>query len=116
MIATRTLPSSRRPRSFELPLVLVIRSSVDELLADVQDALQNGEPRGCGEEVDRPLQTAPRREDEAGGDHDDALCTRTEPDVAAQPERLRLRANVRHEEGARDRGDREDHRRVVAGA
>jgi CDP-diacylglycerol--glycerol-3-phosphate 3-phosphatidyltransferase len=44
-----------------------------ELLADVQDALRHRDPGGRGEQVDRPLEPAPRREDEAAGDHDDAL-------------------------------------------
>src|SRR6185436_21072581 len=46
------------------------------------------------------------------GDHDDALRARADPDVAAEPERLRLRAGVRDEERAGDReggdGDREE--------
>src|SRR6266566_8362581 len=116
MSATRTLPSSGRARPFELPLASGIGSSINELLADVQDALENGEPRGRGEQVDRPLEAAPWREDETGGDHDDALGPRAETDVAAQPERLGLRANVGNEEGAGDRDDREDHRDVVSGA
>src|SRR4029077_14816241 len=100
MMATRTLPSSTRARPFELPLLVDMRSSKNQLLADVQDALQNRDPRGRGEKIDGPLEPAPRGEYEPGGDHDDAFGTRAEPDVAPQPERLRLRAHVRHEEGA----------------
>src|SRR5581483_6509085 len=100
MIATRTLPSSERLRPFDEPLVVDMRTSVNQLLANVQDALDDRDPRGRGQEVDRPGETAPRSEDEARGDHDDALRARAEPDVAAQAERLRLRAHVRHEEGA----------------
>src|SRR5689334_23069429 len=105
MIATRTLPSSTRL------LLLAIRSSINELLANVQDALDDRDPGGRGQEVDRPLEPAPRREHEAGRDHDDALRAGAQPDVAAEAERLRLRPHVGHEEGARDRGDREDDRR-----
>ena len=91
-------------------------SSKNQLLADVQDALEHRDPRGHGEQIDRPLEPAPRREHEAGRDHDDALGARAEPDVAAEPERLSLRANVRHEEGAGDCDDREDDGDVVSGA
>src|SRR5690348_13619318 len=115
MIATRTLPSSTRARPFELPLV-AIHASVNELLANVQDALHHREPRGRCEEVDRPLQPAPGCEDETRRDDDDALRTRAEADVAAEAERLRLGPHVRHEERPRDRGDREHDRDVVAGA
>src|SRR5204863_5965435 len=73
MSATRTLPSSWRARPFQLPLASDIRSSVNELLADVQDSLENCEPGGRAEQVDRPLEAPPRREDETGRDHDDAL-------------------------------------------
>src|SRR5260221_13727071 len=114
MMATRTLPSSWRVRSFELPLVVDMRSSKNQLLTDVQDALDNCDPRGCCEQIDRPLKAAPRREHEPACDDDDAFGTRAEPDIAAQPERLRLRANVRHGEGARDCGNGEDDRGVVA--
>src|SRR5258707_15446014 len=99
MIATRTLPSSRRACPFELlPLVAMCISSINELLADVQDALRHGEPRGRGQEVDRPLEPAPRCEDEAGRDHDDAFGPGAETDVAAQAERLRLGADIGNEE------------------
>src|SRR5690349_6775560 len=72
-IATRTLPSSSRARPFvELPLV-DIRASVKKLLADVQDALDDGEPGGRREDDDRPGQAAPGRKDQPRSDHDDAL-------------------------------------------
>src|SRR5579859_1391257 len=102
MMATRTLPFDSD-----------ISSSGVQLLADKQDALHNRDRRRGGEEIDRPLECAPRREDEPGGDDDDALGTRAEPDVAAQPERLCLRADVRHEERAGDRDDGEDRKSVV---
>src|SRR3981081_4439076 len=114
MMATRTLPSSWRVRPFELPLVVDMRSSKNQLLTDVQDALNNSHPRGRGEKIDGPLQAAPRREYKPCRDHDDTFGARAESDIAAQPERLRLRAHVRHEEGARDCGDREHDRDVVA--
>ena len=44
-----------------------------------------------GQQGDRPRQHAPRREHEAGGDHDDALGARADADVAAQAERLGAR-------------------------
>src|SRR5439155_16046864 len=103
MMATRTLPSSTRARPFDLPLVVDMGSSMNQLLADVQDALQNRDPRGRGEKINGPLEAAPRREYEPGRDHDDTFGARAEPDVAGEAERLRLRAHVRHEEGACDR-------------
>src|SRR6185437_5696394 len=109
MIATRTLPSSER----RLPLLLAIRSSMNELLANVQDALDDRDPGGRGQEIDRPLKPAPRAEHEAGRDHDDALGARAKTDVTAQAERLGLRADIRNEERAGDRHDREDDRGVV---
>src|SRR5579864_3525939 len=114
MIATRTLPSSRRAWPFELPLVDIGWSSVNQLFSHVQDALQNRDPGGGGEHDDRPLERAPGSEDEARGDDDDPLRAGAEADVAAQAERLRLRAGVRNEERAGDCRDREDDRRVVA--
>src|SRR3954469_15815766 len=111
MIATRTFPSSRRARPLVDPLV-DIRSSMNQLLADVQDALHHGDPRGCSQEVDRPLKPAPGREHEAGGEYDDALRAGADPDVAAQTERLRLCAHIRDEERAGDRDDCEDDRDV----
>src|SRR4051794_35084049 len=110
-MATRTLPSSSRARPFELPL-LAIRASRNELLADVQDALYDGEPRRCREQVDRPRKEAPRCEHEARGDHDDALRARAEAHVTAQPEGFGLRPHVRDEEGACDADDREHDRGV----
>src|SRR5207248_3606783 len=96
MMATRTLPFDSD-----------ISSSINQLLADMQDALQNGDRRRRGEEIDGPLECPPGREHEARGDDDDALGPRAEADVATQPQRLRLRADVRHEEGAGDCDDRE---------
>ena len=101
-------------RPFELPLLVDMRSSKNQLLTDVQDALDNRDPRGRCEKVDGPLQAAPGREHEPCRDHDDSFGARAEPHIAAQAERLRLRADVRHKEGARDCGDREHDRDVVA--
>src|SRR3954464_11225992 len=97
MIATRTLPSSSRA----LPLVVATGSS-GKLLADVQDALDDREPCRRGERDDRPRQTAPRREDEAGRDEHHALRARAQADVALQTERLGAGARVGDEEGAND--------------
>src|ERR1051326_6358188 len=85
-----------------------------QLTANAQDPLADGEPGGYGEEVDRPLEAAPRREDEPAGDHDHALGAAAEADVALQPEQLRLRAGVRDEEGAGHRGCGERDRDLVA--
>src|SRR4051812_23007888 len=80
----------------------------------MQDALHNGDPADRGNEVDRPLESSPRREHEAGRDHDDALGPGAETDVATETERFGLRADVGDEEGAGDRDDREERREVVA--
>src|SRR4051812_19717882 len=100
MIATRTLPSSERLRPFDEPLLVDIGSSMNQLLADMQDALDDRDPRGRGQEVDRPLEPAPRPEHEPGRDHDDALGARAETDVATKTERFGLGADVGDEEGA----------------
>src|SRR2546427_696322 len=69
MIATRTLAWS--PGA--LPSVETICGFLSvELRADVEDALEDGDPGGRGEQVDRPWQHAPGREDEPGRDHYDA--------------------------------------------
>ena len=65
-----------------------------------EDALRDREPRDRGEHVDRPLEQAPGGEAEADGDEHHALDPRAEADVAAQSDRLGLRARVRDEEGA----------------
>src|ERR1700751_6185382 len=104
MIATRTLPSSRRA----LPLFDATGSS-GKLLADVQDALADREPGRRGKRDDRPGQAAPPREDEAGGDEDDSLRSGAEPDVALQAERLGAGARVGDEKRADARPDREHH-------
>ena len=59
-----------------------------ELTPDEEDPLGDGDPREGGEEVDRPLEPAPGRDEQADPDQDDALDARAEPDVAAEPERL----------------------------
>src|SRR2546429_5697081 len=92
--ATRTLSCCR---SRPLPLDS-LTCCLHQLLADVQDALADGDPRGAREEHERPGQHAPRREDETPGDDDDAFGARPDPDVAAEAERLGLRARVRDEE------------------
>src|SRR5215831_11446297 len=73
---------------------------VAELAADAQHALEHRQPSGRGEEVDRPLQAAPRGEDETGRDHDHTLGPTAEADVALEPEQLGLGARVRDEERA----------------
>src|ERR1700758_3541943 len=100
MTATRTLP-------------LDSDIGASELLSDVEDALENRDPGGRGEHDDRPLETAPRSEDEPRRDDNHAPRAGAEPDVAAQAERLRLRARIRDEEGACDSCDREDDCGVV---
>ena len=60
-----------------------------ELAARAEDALQDCQPGGGGEEVDRVLQAAPRREGQPTRDHDDSLGAAAEADVALQPEQLR---------------------------
>src|SRR5581483_10263180 len=110
MIATRTLEGSPGALPFAEAIWGVL--SV-ELRADVQDALEHGDPRRRGEQVDRPRQDAPRREHEAGRDHDDALGAAADADVAAQAERLRARARVADEERAGERGERERERDLV---
>src|SRR5947199_125936 len=85
MSATRTLPSSWRARPFELPLASDIRSSVNELLADVQDSLENCEPGGRAEQVDRPLEAPPRREDRA--DDEDRRAEPVEKELVPALER-----------------------------
>src|SRR2546423_14418130 len=97
MIATRTLPSSR----CALPLVDATGSS-GKLLADVQDALDDREPRSRGKRDDRPRKAAPRREDEAGGYHHDALGARAPPRVAAPTPGLCAGARVGGEGRGRD--------------
>src|SRR5439155_11671935 len=93
--ATRTLPSSSRA----LPLVEAIHASrCEKLSTNVQDPLHDGHPGRCRQQVDRPRQHAPRGEDEAGGDDDDALRPRADADVAAEPERLGAGPRVADEE------------------
>src|SRR4051794_41789782 len=96
MIATRTLPSS----SLALPFVAATGSS-RKLLADVQDALDDREPGGRRQRDDRPGQAAPWREDETGGDEDDAPRARAQADGAAQTKRPRAGAGI----GKKERND-----------
>src|SRR5262249_29939123 len=109
MIATRTLPSSR----CALPLVDATGPS-GKLLSDMQDALDDREPRRRSEHDDRPRKPAPRREDETRGDEDDAFGARAQADVALQSERLGAGAGVRDEERAHHRGDGHDDCPVLA--
>src|SRR5262245_11207580 len=101
MIATRTL-SSLRTRPLDEPFGSDTSVFLQELTADVEDALDDRDPRGDREEHDRPWQHAPRREDETGGDDDDTLGTRADADVAAEAERFRAGSRVRDEERAGD--------------
>src|SRR5437773_7805291 len=102
MIATRTL-SSLRTWPFDEPFDSVTRTS-EKLGADVQHALDDGDPRRGGEEHDRPGEHAPGCEDETCGDDDHALGPRADADVAAEPERFGAGAGVRDEERAGDGG------------
>src|SRR5205823_5269760 len=52
MIATRTLSSER----VALPLVEAICFLSQKLFSDGQDSLEHGQPGGCREQVDEPLQ------------------------------------------------------------
>src|SRR5438445_12032855 len=112
MIATRTLPSSRRA----LPFVDAIRASGDEkLLADEEDALHHGDPGREREEIDGRFEQpdAERGEHETGGDHGDALRSRPDADVTAEADRLGPGARVADEERARDSSHRECERHGV---
>src|SRR3989442_10741305 len=107
MIATRTLPSSRRALPFGLPFVDAIRASGNEkLLSDEEDALHDRDPGREREQIDGRFEQpdAERGEHEAGGDHGDALRTRADADVAAQADRLGPGARAADEERAGDRG------------
>src|SRR4051812_32398303 len=106
-MATRTL-SCCRSRFSAMSICL------HQLLADVQDALDDRDPRRAGEEHERPGKDAPRWEHEPGGDDDAALGARADPDVAAETEGLRLRAGVRDENRSGDARDRDgDEDRLV---
>src|SRR6266480_115536 len=107
MIATRTLSSER----VALPLVEAICFLSQKLFSDGQDSLEHGQPGGCREQVDEPLQRdAERREDEAARNHCHALGTAADADVSLEADQLGLRARVRNEEGTSDRNDAEDDR------
>src|SRR5512133_3569055 len=80
----------------------------------MQDALDDGEPRGRGERDNRPRESAPRREDEPGRDEHDTLGARAQADVALQSERLGAGARVGDEEGADDRRHRDHNRPLLA--
>src|SRR5213595_407358 len=96
MIATRTLSSER----FALPLVEAICFLSQKLFSDGQDSLEHGQPGGCRQQVDEPLQRdAERREDQATRDHDNALGTAADADVSFEADQLGLRTRVRNEEG-----------------
>src|SRR2546430_17416380 len=113
MIATRTLSSER----VALPLVEAICFLSKRLFADGQDSLEHGQPGGCREQVDEPLQRdAERREDEAARNHGHALGAAADADVSLEADQLGLRARVRNEEGTSDRNDAEGDREVVAGS
>src|SRR5919109_2421574 len=75
---------------------------LSKLRADAPHTLADGEPCGRREDADRPYERAPGSEDEADGNHDDALRAAADADVAPQAERLGAGARVAHEEGAGD--------------
>src|SRR5690349_15505359 len=80
---------------------------VAKLRANAPHALSDREPRGRRQRPDRPDERAPGSEDETDGDHDDPLRAASDPDVAAQAERLGARTGVADEERAGDGGERE---------
>src|SRR3954447_4055285 len=106
MMATRTL-SSPRTAPFDAPFDSVT-CFLHELLADVQDALDDRDPRGRSQQGDRPGEDTPRREDEAGGDDHDALGSGADADVALEAEGLRAGAGVGDEQRTGDRRDGDD--------
>src|SRR5919109_831460 len=75
---------------------------LSKLRADAPHTLADGEPCGRREDADRPYERAPGSEDEADGNHDDALRAAADADVATEAERLGAGACVAHEEGAGD--------------
>src|ERR671936_2900368 len=85
-----------------------------KLRAHAPDALSHGEPGRRRQRPDRPDERPPGREGEPDGDDDHALGAASDPDVAAQPERLRARTGVADEERAGDRRDGERERDLVA--
>src|SRR5215211_6707743 len=103
-----SLARYREPRS------LPSGSAAPELRPHGEHALADGEPGGDGENVDRPRERAPRREDEAGRDHDDALGAGADADVALEAERLGAGARVRDEERAGHGREGERERDLVA--
>src|SRR5262245_3996280 len=86
-----------------------VLSGAAKLLAHEKDPLHHRDPRRRGEKRHRRRknEVVNRREHEAGGDDHDALGPAPEADVPAEAESLRSRACIAHEEGARDRGERE---------
>src|SRR5436853_3441446 len=78
-----------------------------KLGANAPDALAGAEAGGRRQRSDRPDEGTPGSEDEADGDDDHALGAASDPDVAAQAERLRSGAGVADEERAGDGGERE---------
>src|SRR6266702_8527075 len=113
MIATRTLSSER----VALPLVEAICFLSQKLFSDGQDSLEHGQPGGCREQVDEPLQRdAERREDEAARNHGHALGAAADADVSLEADQLGLRARVRDEKRAGDCGETDSDADVVARA
>src|SRR4051812_18854788 len=113
MIATRTLPSLRT-WPLDEPFDSDTGSTSENLLADVEHALDDRDPGRDGEEQDRPGQHAPGCEHETRGDDDDTLRTRADADVAAQAESLGARTGVGDEDRAGDCGDGHRDEDVVA--
>src|SRR5262245_6311177 len=118
MMATRTLSSPPRTAPFDAPLApsliwLTLRS-LHELLADVQDTLDDRDPCGRGQQGDGPGQDTPRREHETGRDDDDALGAGADADVPLDAERLAAGTRVRDEQRAGDCGDGDDDEDLAA--
>src|SRR6266496_3743953 len=85
MIATRTLSSER----VALPLVEAICFLSQKLFSDGQDSLEHGQPGGCRQQVDEPLQRdAERREDEAASTN--PSLTRSESESRNSPNGVAL--------------------------
>src|SRR5919201_1611477 len=106
--ASRASPPTIKPQMTRPTMKISIAASprpLAELRADEQDPLEHGQPGGRGQQRDRPHKEpdADRREHEAACDHHHALGARPQPDVAAEAERLRLRARIADEERAGDR-------------
>src|SRR5580765_4908917 len=87
----RTRTSLRVGASTTVLALYHLRTSA-HLRPDGPDPLADREPGGDGEQIDRPLERAPRREDEPRRDHDHAFGAGADPNVALEPQRFRAGA------------------------